>query len=556
MSKATIPPRPRSAHAAELNRELPEVDRPGSREEAPKEAPKSANRADVFNAAIQATRVPMVITDPSRSDNPIVFANDAFLAMTGYTREEISGSNCRFLQGPETDPATVAEIRLALAERRTIATEILNYRKDGHSFWCALSISPIFNDRGDVVYYSASQLDVSRRRAAEDALRQTRKMEAMGRLTGGVAHDFNNLLQVMVGYFELIGNGLRKPEIDREKLLRGIDNARAAADRATDLTRHLLAFARQHRHEDHVLNMNDLILMTRDLADRILGDDVAFTTTLAEDLWNCRIDPTQAETALLNIMINARDAMRGRPDKRVEIETANVNIDREDLGRYPTMAPGHYVSISIADTGTGVPSHIAERIMDPFFTTKHDGNNSGLSFSMAHGFAKRSGGSALIHAEPDVGTSVRVYFPATDDVATQQTASGSRALDRSGTETILIVEQRADVAAFARSILEYHGYTVLQASSAGAAIEVIDSDADIHMLFSELVLPNGLDGVALARLARQRRQSLKVLLTTGYPEASAERSDLGGSEFDMLDKPYGRMDLTRAIRVVLDGLTA
>ena len=519
--------------------------------------PLADRRNDVFFAAIETTRMPMVITDPSQTDNPIVFANHAFLAMTGYAREEIIGSNCRFLQGPETDPDTVAGIRLALAERRDIATEILNYRKDGYSFWCALSITPVFDQTGRLVYFLASQLDVSRRRAAEDALRQTQKMKAMGRLTGGIAHDFNNLLQVMVGYLELIGNGLQKPEINREKLLRGISNARAAADRATSLTQQLLAFARKKRVEGTVLNLNDLVETTRDLAARTLGDGVAMTTVLAEDLWNCRIDPTQVETALLNIIINARDAMRGRAGKRLVIETANVMVNHEDLSRYPSMvAPGRYASISIGDTGVGIPASVVERMMDPFFAAKDDGKGTGLGLSMVYGFAKQSGGGAAIHAEENVGTSVRIYFPAVDDAVIRQAAARTRALDRPGTETILVVEPRADIAALARVILEYYGYTILHASGGRDALEVIESGAHIDMLFSDLVMPGGLDGVSLARMAKQRRVNLKVMLTTGYAEASQERSDLGGSEFDILDKPYGRADLARKVRLVLDGSAA
>jgi CheY-like chemotaxis protein len=380
-------------------------------------------------------------------------------------------------------------------------------------------------------------------------------MEAVGRLTGGIAHDFNNLLQVMIGYLDLLGSGLRKPEVDREKLLRGIGNARAAAERATGLTKQLLAFARKQRLEGRVLNLNDLVATMRDLAARTLGDDVEIEVRAARDLCNCRIDPTQIETALLNIMINARDAMRDRDGKRVVIETANVTVNHEDLSRYPSMGPGRYASITIADTGIGVPSRIVERVMDPFFTSKEEGQGTGLGLSMVYGFAKQSGGGAFIQSEENVGTTVRIYFPAVDDPATRQTGPRTRALDRPGTETILVVEDRPDVAELARMILEDYGYTVLHAPNGRDALAMIEGDTPIDLLFSDLIMPGEIDGVALGRVAKQRRANLKVLLTTDYAEASLERSDVGGSEFDVLNKPYGRAELARKVRVILDGPT-
>ena len=512
-------------------------------------------RNGMFAAAIFATRMPMVISDPNQEDNPIIFANRAFLTMTGYTSEEVIGSNCRFLQGPETDRQTLVDIRLAIAERREIATEVLNYRKDGYSFWNALFISPVFGDGGDLVCFVASQLDVSRRREAEDALRHAQKMEAIGRLTGGIAHDFNNLLQVMVGYLDLIGSGLQKPEINREKLLRGIGNARAAADRATNLTQQLLAFARKRRLEGKVLNLNDLVDTMRQIVGRTLGDDVTIAIKAAEDLWNCRVDPAQVEIALLNIIINARDAMRGRAGKRVNIETANLIINHEDLSRYPSLAPGRYASIAIGDTGAGLPTHVVERMMDPFFMTKDEGKGTGLGLTMVYGFAKQSGGAAYIQSEENVGTTVRIYFPAVDEAASPRAGPSTHALDRLGTETILVVEARAEIAEIARMILQDFGYTVYHARTGRDALALIDLGKPVDMLFSDLVMPDGSDGVELARVAKLRRNTIKVLLTTGYAEASLERSGMGGAEFDVLYKPYGRTDLARKVRVILDGPT-
>ena len=515
----------------------------------------SARRNDIFFAAVETTRMPMIVTDPGLPDNPVVFANKAFLTMTGYTPDEIYGHNCRFLQGPETDQKTVAEIRRAIDERRDYATEILNYRKDGYTFWNALFLSPVFDDRGELIYYFASQLDVSRRREAEDALRQAQKMEALGRLTGGIAHDFNNLLQVVGGYLELIGSGLQKPEINVEKLLRGTQNARSAVDRAAHLTQQLLSFSRKQRLEGRVLNLNDLVRGIRQITDRTIGDDVIIETSVQADLWNARIDPMQVEVALLNIIINARDAMQGRAEKRLRIATSNVTVETDTIGLYRNLGPGRYASISISDTGAGMPAEIVERVMDPFFTTKEEGKGTGLGLSMVYGFAKQSGGAAQIVSEEGVGTKVDIYFPAVDERAASTDKPRGRALDRPGTETILVVEDRADVAEMAKLILEDLGYTVLLAAHGPAALALFDRRPAIDLVFSDLIMPGGMNGVDVAREAMRRIPHVKILLTTGFAEASIERTDVGGVEFDVLNKPYGRADLARKIRVTLDGPT-
>src|SRR4051794_13572437 len=281
-------------------------------------------KSDIFFAAVETTRMPMIVTDPRQPDNPIIFANRAFLAMSGYTPEELIGRNCRFLQGPETDRESIAQVRSAIAEKREFATEILNYRKNGSTFWNALFVSPVYNADGELVYYFGSQLDVSRRRDAEDALGQAQKMEALGQLTGGIAHDFNNLLQVIVGYVDILAAGLEKPDADRARLGRAAENIRQAADRATTLTQQLLAFARKQRLDGRAVNLNTLVEGMGEMVTRSVGEAVKIELDLAKDLWNCRVDPTQAEVAILNVLINARDAMPDGGTVRITTENSEV----------------------------------------------------------------------------------------------------------------------------------------------------------------------------------------------------------------------------------------
>lgn len=495
----------------------------------------------------------MIVTDPNQPDNPIIFANNAFIEMTGYQPEDILGTNCRFLQGPETDRTVVATVRQAIEAREEISVEILNYRKDGSTFWNALFVSPVYNDAGELIYFFASQLDVSRRRDAEDALRQSQKMEALGQLTGGIAHDFNNLLQVMLGYIDIIQRSVAKPDYDQDRLARSAGHAKAAAERASTLTQQLLAFSRKQKLEGRVLNVNALIRAADEMAERTLPG-VEIRTALAPELWNSRIDPTQAEVALLNILLNCRDALVGRRNPTVSIETANITVTDLASMSYDGLLPGRYVSVAITDNGIGMPSSIRDRVMDPFFTTKEEGKGTGLGLSMVYGFLKQSGGTARIYSEEDVGTTVRLYFPA-DDSSVSPKAAEARPEDRNGQESILIVEDRPDVAELARMVLEDYGYRSQIALNAREALAVLDEGKHFDLLFTDLIMPGGMNGVMLAREVKRRQPRIKVLLTTGYAENSIERTDLGGSEFDVISKPYMPGDLARKVRMTLDGPT-
>ncbi|MCC4595955.1 histidine kinase famiy protein [Xanthomonas campestris pv. phormiicola] len=517
----------------------------------------SEHRSDIFFAAVETTRMPMIVTDPRQADNPIVFVNRAFVDMTGYSSEELLGNNCRFLQGPDTDRDTVDSVRDAIAARNEVAVEILNYRKDGSSFWNALFISPVYNEHGELVYFFGSQLDVSRRRDTEDALRQAQKMEALGQLTGGIAHDFNNLLQVMSGYLELIEHAVEREPLDPSRLRKSVQRARDAAGQAARLTQQLLAFARKQKLEGRVLNLNALVAGMSDVAERTLGHGIGFSLDLALELRNCRIDPTQAEVALLNILINARDAMAEQPAPRLVIQTRNVSIRADEPTTYDNLLPGHYVCVSVTDNGSGMPPEVLARVLDPFFTTKEEGKGTGLGLSMVYGFAKQSGGAVRLYSEEGHGTTVRLYFPIDDNVENPapRDARARRASDRQGNETILIVEDRPDIAELARLFLEDQGYATHVVHNAREALELVDNGLQVDLLYSDLIMPGGLNGVMLAREVRRRRPKIKVLLTTGYAETSLERTDAGGTEFEVLSKPYNRQELIRKVRIVLDGPT-
>jgi PAS domain S-box-containing protein len=511
------------------------------------ETPPHQAPHDIFFAAVKTTRMPMIVTDPSQPDNPIIFCNDAFTFMTGYTEQEIVGSNCRFLQGPETDRSIVNEVREAVRNKREVSVELLNYRKNGSTFWNALFVSPVFDADGKVKYFFGSQLDISRRREAEEALHEAQKMEAVGKLTGGIAHDFNNLLQVIQGYADILE--ARVGESDRSAR-RAVEAISSAANRGATLTQQLLAFARKQELRDRLFNFNSLITEFRAITDRTMGDGVQVRHDLEDNLWNCRVDPVQAEMALLNILSNARDAVEGKG--RVTIGTDNVVLP--DGGpAAQRLEPGEYVTVTISDDGPGIDAAVVDKIFDPFFSTKDVGKGTGLGLAMVYGFMRQSGGLALArNREPgeDGGTGAEftLYFPrASGMVEKRPTAMQPR--QPGGAERILMVEDQEDVATLGKAVLEDLGYEVVTAPNARAALDALGRDAHFDLLFTDILMPGGMNGVGLAQSVRRDYPHIAVLLTTGFAD---EAIDEGSRSFELVRKPWRRAELNERIRFVLD----
>nr|WP_314443340.1 histidine kinase famiy protein [uncultured Sphingomonas sp.] len=508
----------------------------------------------IFFAAVKTTRMPMIVTDPNQKDNPIVFANPAFINMTGYSADELIGKNCRLLQGPDTDPDTVADIRRAIESRQETSVEVLNYKKNGAAFWNALFISPVFDNNNKLIYFFASQLDVTRRRDAEEGLRQAQKMEAVGQLTGGVAHDFNNLLTVIQGFSDVLRTQIEGDgELDRKKATRSINAVLQAAERGATLTQQLLAFSRRQKLEGRIVNIAELIDELEPLIERTAGGLVKVEISHGEPTCNARIDPTQAELAIINILLNARDAMPG--GGRIAIDIRNRSIDAEDRG-FGELPAGDYVAVTISDEGTGMSPDVLKRVTEPFFTTKDQGKGTGLGLSMVYGFMKQSGGSLRLYSEEGHGTTVRMLFPCANAPADRRKQQARRSLaDKRGSETVLVVEDQPDVGDYAEIVLTEFGYTVLRAANAQDALDMLDGVGHVDLLFSDLIMPGGMNGVILAREVKRRRPKIGVLLTTGYAESSIERVDARGAEFELLQKPYKRSELATKVRRVLDGPT-
>ncbi|MFH6781176.1 MULTISPECIES: histidine kinase famiy protein [Methylobacterium] len=509
------------------------------------------DRGSVFFAAIEMTRMPMILTDPRQPDNPIAFANRAFQDLTGYAQSELVGRNCRFLQGPETSRETVAELRQAVAERRAIATEILNYKRDGSPFWNGIFIGPVFDSAGEIVYFFASQLDVTRRRVSEQAFRQAQKMEAIGQLTAGLAHDFNNLLQVVTGNLELA-----RSSVTGERAQRQLANAAGAAERGAKLTKQLLSFARKARLEPRSLNLNALVLNLAEVAESTLGSTVSVRLDLTPRLPAVTLDRTNLEMALLNVLINARDAMPA--GGTVTISTASVHLNGN--GRARNLPPGDYVALRVRDEGEGMPAHVAERATEPFFSTKGPGKGTGLGLAMAHGFVQQSRGRLEIESRPrqanqgetgQGGTTITMLFPAGSGATVEEEPAEPRAILRRGDETVLLVEDSDDVRALAREYLQSLGYHVLSARDGTEALSILENGERIDLLFSDIVMPGSVNGLILAERAQALRPNLPVLLTTGYNEDLVAEGPTAPT-MDVLGKPYRKAELADRIRAALD----
>nr|WP_269142301.1 PAS domain-containing protein [Sphingomonas sp. IC-11] len=506
------------------------------------------NRGNVFFAAIEMTRMPMILTDPHQPDNPIVFANKAFLDLTLYEEEEVLGRNCRFLQGARTDSESVAELRDAVAANQSIALEILNYKRDGTPFWNAVFIGPVYDTSGKLLYFFASQLDVTRRRESERSYLQAQKMEAVGQLTAGLAHDFNNLLQVVNGNLELA-----VARSSDERVLRYLASARGAAERGAKLTGQLLAFARKTRLDPRPVDVSECLNSFADVMESALGKKVELHFSLRRGLPKALLDPQQFEMAVLNIALNAKDAMP--TGGVIELSTARVRLNGDAASR--GLSPGEYVAVQVRDEGEGMTPEVIERAVEPFFTTKGVGKGTGLGLAMASGFVQQSRGRLEIESTPGKGTTVRMLFPVAAryerDLAPEPQQNSKPASSNQSGAHILVVEDSPEVLALAREILEEVGYRITTAETGEEGLAAFRSapEESIDLVFTDLVMPGGINGIVLAQEIAKIAPDVPVLMTTGYNEELVADGPLR-SGLDVLGKPYRRADLLDRVRQALN----
>jgi signal transduction histidine kinase/DNA-binding response OmpR family regulator len=408
---------------------------------------------------------------------------------------------------------------------------------------------------GDIECYRAAMpdggflvacLDVTVRVRAETSLRVSQKMEAVGQLTGGVAHDFNNLLQIISANLDLVANDMRGQPRTAERL----QNAIAAVDRGSRLTAQLLAFARRQALEPRSTNLGRLVQDITELLRRTLGETIEIESIVAGGLWNTLVDPNQVENAVLNLAINARDAM---PDGgKLTIEVANTFLDDAYAAEHEEVVPGQYVMLAVSDTGSGMPAEVAARAFDPFFTTKAEGRGTGLGLSQVYGFTKQSGGHIKIYSEIGQGTTVKLYLPRTRQVQEPSSAVTKAPAVEGGQETILVVEDDAGVRAATVDMLAELGYSVLRAENADQALVILASGVPVDVLFTDVVMPGPLTTRELARRAQTLHPNLAVLYTSGYTQNAIVHNGKLDDGVTLISKPYRRDELARKLRTMLN----
>jgi nitrogen-specific signal transduction histidine kinase/CheY-like chemotaxis protein len=406
-----------------------------------------------------------------------------------------------------------------------------------------LSVTALFRRGGTV--FNAFIRDLTEKIAAEERHRQSQKMEAVGQLVGGIAHDFNNMLTVITGTIDLLAEGVaEKPQLLSIAKLIG-----EAADRGAELTGHLLAFARKQPLQPRETDINDLIGAAQGLFRRSLGEQIEIEARLEADAWPALVDPTQLTTALLNLAINARDAMPG--GGKLTLETRNVVLDETYAGANPDVRPGNYVMIAVSDTGTGIPEAIRDRVFEPFFSTKEVGKGTGLGLSMVYGFVKQSNGNIKIYSEEGHGTTIRIYLPQSGGQPEQVAAAPLGSAIEGGSETVLIVEDDPMVRTYVTTCLKNLGYQTLEAADAAEAMAIADRGAKFDLLFTDVIMSGAMNGRQLADEMTRRKRGVKVLFTSGYTENAIVHHGRLDPGVLLLAKPYRNADLAHMIRRAL-----
>jgi PAS domain S-box-containing protein len=469
--------------------------------------------------------------------------------INGYSSAEILGQHFSRFHTEDDRQKLLPRTALATAERTgKYEAEGWRCRKDGTTFMASVVINAIRDASGRLLGFAKITRDITEKKATEEQLRQAQKMEAVGQLTGGVAHDFNNLLTVIMGNLEHLDRVL-PPAQPTQRI---IASALRGASRAAMLTHRLLAFSRRQPLVPEVLSVNKLVAGMSDLMRRTLGEAILIEAVLAGGLWPTLADSNQLENALINLAINARDAML--EGGKLTIETANTHLDEAYARMHDEVQPGQYVGIFVTDTGTGMASEAVAQAFEPFFTTKEIGQGTGLGLSQVYGFIKQSGGHAKIYSEVGLGTTVKLYLPryrGTEDVAHE--TLGTQDLPRGRSELVLVVEDDPDVRDYTVEMVGDLGYSVLSAPDGASALRLLDSHRKVSLLFTDVGLPGGMNGRQLAEQALRRQPRLKVLYTTGYARNAIIHQGRLDPGVEVVFKPFTYSDLATKIRQVLEG---
>ncbi|MDX1943833.1 MAG: response regulator [Pirellulaceae bacterium] len=498
----------------------------------------------LMNRAIESVTQGITIADARQVDCPLVYVSPGFERITGYSTGDCLGRNCRFLQGEKTDRSMVGKLRQAIQLAEACSVELLNYRKDGEPFVNEVSISPIRDAGGRLTHFVGVQTDVTERRSLEMQLRHAQKLDAFGQLAGGVAHDFNNLLTIINGACEFLEEHLTS-EVARDFL----GEISQAGKRAESLTRQLLAFSRKQVLAPRVLNLNTLIQEEVKLLRRIIGEDIVISVLLRPSAGAVKVDPSQIQQVLLNLAVNARDAMPSGGNLVIETR------DCDDVEFPPGEKGGKrkaWTLLTVSDNGCGMSAEVQSRIFEPFFTTKQPGKGTGLGLATVFGIVKQSEGEIRVRSEIDRGTTFEIYSPRIDAVAEETNLGEAPSVLPKGTESVLIVEDEVGVRSLCARVLKECGYEVLQATDGEQALSLsAEFPGTIDLLVTDMVMP-GLSGQSLAERLTQLRANIRTLFISGYTENEVIHHGVRQQQIKFLQKPFSAWEFAAKVRDALD----
>ena len=491
-------------------------------------------------ALLDKARDAIVVTDLKGF---IRYWNKGAERLYGWSAEELVGHAT--LEIILVEPEKLEKPSGTLLETGEWGGRLQQRRRDGSHITVESHWSLVYDEEGNPVSVFGINTDISERLVLEEQLQQSQRLESLGQLTGGVAHDFNNLLTVILGNAELLEEELE----GQQRLRRLAEMIRKASQRGAELTHRLLAIARRQVLEPQDTDINQLLADMGDLLQRTFNENIDISLVCPGDAWQALVDPGQLESAVLNLCINARDAMAA--GGRLTIETANRVLDEHYVRNEPDLAPGDYLMVAVSDTGTGIPVEYLDRIFDPFFTTKEKGKGTGLGLSMVYGFVKQSRGHIAIYSEQGLGTTVKIYLPRSSGDSAPVAARRSPLAGVEGGATILLVEDDELVRQLAHTLLTAAGYQVLTAADADRALVYLQGDAPVDLLFTDVIMPGGMNGPQLAQEALQLRPGLKVLYTSGYTENAIIHQGRLDPGVQLLNKPYRQAELLAKVRLVL-----
>lgn len=494
-----------------------------------------------LSSAVEQSPVSVEITDFAGN---IEYVNPKFTEITGYALEEVRGKNPRILKSGETPAEEYRDLWETVTAGGVWHGEFHNRKKDGTIFWERVSISPIHDASGATTHFVAVKEDITAQKILEDQFRQAQKMEAVGRLAGGVAHDFNNMLGIVMGYAELA----KMRTSPNDPLYGELDQILQTVRSSAGLVRQLLAFARRQTVEPRVLDLNDVIAESEKMLRRLVGEDITVKFVPGNDLWNIKIDPAQVDQILANLTVNARDAIPGVGN--ISIETQNVIMDEAYCALHRGFIPGEYVVLTFSDSGMGMGKDVQEHIFEPFFTTKDTGKGTGLGLSTIYGIVKQNQGFISVYSEIGQGTTLTIYFPRYEGQAEEKELK-TEPVALTGTETILVVEDERQILNLTQKILEKHGYRVIPAALPGEALALCEKHLDeIHLLISDVVMPT-MNGKDLKERIEKLKPGIKVLFMSGYTANVIAHRGVLSEGIQFIQKPFTVEALVRKVREVL-----